>query len=123
MPGFSHGDGEPTTPQQAIEQLNPGLRLPPGCEPARCRDCGASIAFLSLLDKWGSPSVNPRTGQQRMMPIDPGPIATGNVRCFNGTARVMTAGELVPADERYTTHMATCPKRQERNSKRFGGKR
>jgi hypothetical protein len=75
-----------------------------------------------VLDKWGDPSINPRTGQQRKMPLD-GPDPNGNVRVIAGTARVMTAGEFVPADQRWRSHYATCPKAAQFRQPRRGGSR
>ena len=67
--------------------------VPPG-DPGICRSCGAAIRWVY-------------TSRKRAMPIDPVPVAGGNVEVFDmGTVSVVTPS---PGIVRYVSHFATCP--------------
>lgn len=66
--------------------------------PATCSSCHAPILWA-------------RTAMGRAIPIDPEPVAGGNLALRDGSpplALYLTAGEPVPA-KTYRTHFASCP--------------
>lgn len=71
---------------------------------SRCKSCGASIVWaLTALGK--------------SIPLDPAPVAAGNLVIAGGvlgtpqaSVRYLTKGETPPADQaRFVSHFSTCP--------------
>ncbi|MFD3431133.1 hypothetical protein [Nocardia fluminea] len=78
---------------------------------SRCRSCSAPIAWR-------------RTAEGKRIPLDPEPVAGGNLMIAgNGTALVVgpTASPAINSDIRYVSHFATCPNADSWRSK--GAKR
>lgn len=70
-----------------------------------CKSCNAPIVWV--LTKSG-----------KRMPIDHGPVETGNIVLDGITAQVLRAGEVLPKGvPRYTSHFSTCPQAQEHRRK------
>ena len=69
--------------------------VPTGCNPGRCRSCGAAVLWV-------------RTGKNKAKPLDARPVADGNMVIENERAvhfqPLIHGGQL-----RYMTHFATCP--------------
>lgn len=68
----------------------------------QCSSCGAPIVFLETV-----------TG--RVMPVDPEPVSTGNLRVVGDRAEAIGGDPtLFSGDElRYVSHFATCPNASE----------
>jgi hypothetical protein len=109
------------TPADAIAALGPPV--PPGYDPDRCRTCAARIFWAYMQDKWGAPRTNPKTGQRVKNPLNVGADPRGKfVIVGHGEARPVTAGEIPPSHERFTSHFETCPDRAKwKGQKRRGG--
>lgn len=71
---------------------------------SKCRTCLKPI-------KWA------KTEQGRNMPLDPDPVAGGNIELINGIAYVRGVSDN-PADVRHVSHFATCPGAQHHRRRR-----
>jgi hypothetical protein len=65
---------------------------------ANCKSCGAPIRWIRMTSN-------------KMMPIDAQPSPAGTVEIVDGYGYVVKTKEpsLLPGEERYTSHFATCP--------------
>jgi hypothetical protein len=75
--------------------------------PPTCRDCGARVVFVRMV------------ATDRQMPVDPIPVADGNVcaRRIGNRLHGYVISEDKPANpsmERYAAHFGTCQDRQDR---------
>lgn len=66
---------------------------------SRCRACPAPVWWV-------------RTQAGKPMPLDPEPVADGNVQLVAGLAHVLHKDEPPRPGARYVSHFATCPARQ-----------
>lgn len=76
----------------------------------RSKKCGARILWVKLENAGRSASGG------RSAPLDAEPTSTGNVELLgDGRARVMGKREVEEStsDERFVSHLATCPDRAE----------
>lgn len=102
---------------------------PPGYDRGNCRSCGALMFWSQLEDAYGElkryPEGHAKAGKPVAMPMDAQPKINGNIRLTGrGRVRFITAGELLPTDERrYVSHFAVCPHRSQHRRTKKGGKR
>lgn len=79
---------------------------------SKCRSCDAEVRWVKTEnDKW-IPLDVPQTvishGIERIVLTPYAPV--GNIVIRGGRAHILGASEAVePAEERYTSHFATCP--------------
>ena len=75
-------------------------------KPVTLADCKANpkLKDMSLVN-W------PRLSVQRVTssPLDAQPVSTGNFEVSDGIAYAVKAENLLPPEQRYTSHFATCP--------------